>query len=210
MRKLYWIIEGLKMDAAIFAASFVYSFLIASQKLAEGGWMQVMQMGAIYTLVMGGAMMLISSVNLYWLHVPLALMFSSTRKETYIGLQYYRLAIAVPVLLVSSIMCTMTYPEFRANTWMVVVLGMSAFMILGGIGGILGYICYKLSKAALMGIMLFTLFLVIILVTAMTIGFAVFLKIADSAIWIVFGLGIFVHIIGNVMEYKRIKGFCVR
>ena len=55
-----------------------------------------------------------------------------------------------------------------------------------------------------------TLLVVIVLVTLVPIGFAIFLELVNSAIWIVFGIGILVYILGSILEYKRIQSFSVR
>lgn len=145
MRRFYWIKQGLTYGAIVLAASVFYPVYIATMDGFQRSLPEYLELTSIYLAAMTVIMPAVLGLIIYGTTVPLALSLGATRKEAWVGLQLYRLAMLLPVLGELTLFAVF---ETTIDFWLIVVMLLSGYLLSGGIGGIMGILTPKVSGAS--------------------------------------------------------------
>lgn len=209
MRLLYWIKEGLRITAAVFAAAAIYMLLTVSQDSGDT-WQDYLYTGTTYLVIFGAFMTMALNATVYQVHIPLTISFGSTRAEALLGIQCYRLTIMLPVLTVSAILVGIAGEAAWLDFPTILLLGAGAFLAFNGLGGVLGIFSTKLSKGVLAAVSIAAMLLAITVLGLSVLLFAVIFEQGHGTAWIILGLGALVYALCSIAEARTLKGFRVK
>lgn len=208
MRRFYWIKQGLLHSAAILGATVLYSvYIFVLESSHRYDVQRYLGMATGYLAVLTAVLPTIFSQMLHASTIPLTLSLGATRKETWVGLQLYRLAILLPVL---GGMALFFILGSGVDIQLTLILMLSGYLYFNGVGCILGILSTKLSRGALaittalISVGSLALAAVPVILTLLAREYAVVL------IYILPAFGILIYGICTHFERKTIKTTCVK
>lgn len=145
MHRFYWIKQGLTYGAILLAASGLYPVYIATMDGFQRSLPEYLELTSMYLAAMTVIMPPVLGLIIYGTTIPLALSLGATRKEAWVGLQLYRLAMLLPVLGEITLFAVF---ETTIDFWLILVMLLSGYIFSGGLGGILGILTPKVSGAS--------------------------------------------------------------
>lgn len=204
MRHFFWIKEGLRVAATILAAALIYSLLIGMQ--SSWGPLDLLQTTVIYLAVSGCIMAMIFSMGLYQTLIPLSLRFGGLRADVITGIQLYRLALILPVVLATAGLAVLS--PIPMDTTLVLVI--AVFLFFNGLGGVLGAFSQKLSKNAQTALSTIAVLAAVGLLGVIALVLLNVFALTKSVLWIFLGLSVAVYGVCTYFEARAVHHFCVR
>ena len=205
MRRFHWIKEGLVQTAVILGAAAVYTLFLFMTGDSSKSLHDYFEMATIYLVGMAVIMPAIFNIYTYAQTVPLTLSFGVTRKEVWLGLQLYRIAMLLPV--VGAIVLLFVLGS-RVDILASLVLTLAGGLYFSGIGGFSGALTVKLGRGTLLMIAL--VWIVSIALAAVLVVIPVVNKKVDILIYILPLVGTLVYTLCTCFEKKAIKALCVK
>jgi hypothetical protein len=173
----------------------------------QQGFQGYLEMAVWYLVAMAVIMPMIFHMIIYGTTVPLALSLGATRKEVWMGLQLYRLAMLLPVLGGVVLVAVL---GAAVDFWLVFVLLLAGYLFFGGIGGVLGVLSTKLSRGALLAV----IFAISTGGLSVAAGAALLTVLAwemvPALIFILPVVGLLVYVACTCYERKAIRAICVK
>lgn len=209
MRLRYWLAEGGRITLSVFVSSLLYSLLMGVNSFT-GDPMDALRTGSMYLLLFGTIMSMALCANVYLIHVNLSLSFGCTRKEAFLGLQVFRLAIAVPVILVSGGLMALAGGSREISPGMMMGAGAAAFLLNNALGGVLGILSTRRRRAFLVAVQI-----VLTILGTGLVGFALYMLIFEWELQL-WGLGILLAVgaalygLSSAAEWRCLKRLSVR
>lgn len=205
MRRFHWIKEGLVQTAVILGAAAVYTLFLFMTGDSTKSLHDYFEMATIYLVGMAVIMPAIFNIYTYAQTVPLTLSFGVTRKEVWLGLQLYRIAMLLPV--VGAIVLLFVLGS-RVDILASLVLTLAGGLYFSGIGGFSGALTVKLGRGTLLMIAL--VWIVSLALAAVLVVIPVVNKKVDILIYILPLVGTLVYTLCTCFEKKAIKALCVK
>ena len=205
MRRFHWIKEGLVQAAVILSAAAVYTLFLFMTGDSTKSLHDYFEMATIYLVGMAVIMPAIFNIYTYTQTVPLTLSFGVTRKEVWLGLQLYRIAMLLPV--VGAIVLLFVLGS-RVDILASLVLTLAGGLYFSGIGGFSGALTVKLGRGTLLMIAL--VWIVSLALAAVLVVIPVVNKKVDILIYILPLVGTLVYTLCTCFEKKAIKALCVK
>ena len=205
MRRFHWIKEGLVQTAAILGAAAVYTLFLFMTGDSSKSLHDYFEMATIYLVGMAVIMPAIFNIYTYAQTVPLTLSFGVTRKEVWLGLQLYRIAMLLPV--VGAIVLLFVLGS-RVDILASLVLTLAGGLYFSGIGGFSGALTVKLGRGTLLMIAL--VWIVSLALAAVLVVIPVVNEKVDILIYILPPVGALVYTMCTCFEKKAIKALCVK
>lgn len=205
MRRFHWIKEGLVQTAVILGAAAVYTLFLFMTGDSSKSLHDYFEMATIYLVGMAVIMPAIFNIYTYAQTVPLTLSFGVTRKEVWLGLQLYRIAMLLPV--VGAIVLLFVLGS-RVDILASLVLTLAGGLYFSGIGGFSGALTVKLGRGTLLMIAL--VWIVSLALAAVLVVIPVVNEKVDILIYILPPVGALVYTMCTCFEKKAIKALCVK
>ena len=205
MRRFHWIKEGLVQTAVILGAAAVYTLFLFMTGDSSKSLHDYFEMATIYLVGMAVIMPAIFNIYTYAQTVPLTLSFGVTRKEVWLGLQLYRIAMLLPV--VGAIVLLFVLGS-RVDILPSLVLTLAGGLYFSGIGGFSGALTVKLGRGTLLMIAL--VWIVSLALAAVLVVIPVVNEKVDILIYILPLVGALVYTLCTCFEKKAIKALCVK
>ncbi|MBQ7858232.1 MAG: hypothetical protein IJ351_06345 [Oscillospiraceae bacterium] len=205
MRRFHWIKEGLVQAAVILSAAAVYTLFLFMTGDSTKSLHDYFEMATIYLVGMAVIMPAIFNIYTYTQTVPLTLSFGVTRKEVWLGLQLYRIAMLLPVMGANVLLFVL---GSRVDILVSLVLTLAGGLYFSGIGGFSGALTVKLGRGTLLMIAL--VWIVSLALAAVLVVIPVVNKKVDILIYILPLVGTLVYTLCTCFEKKAIKALCVK
>lgn len=205
MRRFHWIKEGLVQAAVILSAAAVYTLFLFMAGDSTKSLHDYFEMATIYLVGMAVIMPAIFNIYTYTQTVPLTLSFGVTRKEVWLGLQLYRIAMLLPVMGANVLLFVL---GSRVDILVSLVLTLAGGLYFSGIGGFSGALTVKLGRGTLLMIAL--VWIVSLALAAVLVVIPVVNKKVDILIYILPLVGTLVYTLCTCFEKKAIKALCVK
>ena len=146
MRRFYWIRQGVGHGAVLLVASMLYCVFMATADDFGRSFQEYLKLASMYLTGMAVFMPVIFNMGSYAVTLPLTLSLGATRKEGWIGLQLYRLAMILPVMGSLALIAVL---RATSDFWLFFVILLSGYLVFSGIGGLMGILTTKLSRGSL-------------------------------------------------------------
>ena len=205
MRRFHWIKEGLVQAAVILSAAAVYTLFLFMTGDSTKSLHDYFEMATIYLVGMAVIMPAIFNIYTYAQTVPLTLSFGVTRKEVWLGLQLYRIAMLLPV---GGAIVLLFVLGSRVDILASLVLTLAGGLYFSGIGGFSGALTVKLGRGTLLMIAL--VWIVSLALAAVLVVIPVVNEKVDILIYILPLVGALVYTMCTCFEKKAIKALCVK
>ena len=205
MRRFHWIKEGLVQAAVILSAAAVYTLFLFMTGDSTKSLHDYFEMATIYLVGMAVIMPAIFNIYTYTQTVPLTLSFGVTRKEVWLGLKLYRIAMLLPVMGANVLLFVL---GSRVDILVSLVLTLAGGLYFSGIGGFSGALTVKLGRGTLLMIAL--VWIVSLALAAVLVVIPVVNKKVDILIYILPLVGTLVYTLCTCFEKKAIKALCVK
>ena len=205
MRRFHWIKEGLVQAAVILSAAAVYTLFLFMTGDSTKSLHDYFEMATIYLVGMAVIMPAIFNIYTYTQTVPLTLSFGVTRKEVWLGLQLYRIAMLLPVMGANVLLFVL---GSRVDILVSLVLTLAGGLYFSGIGGFSGALTVKLGRGTLLMIAL--VWIVSLALAAVLVVIPVVNEKVDILIYILPLVGALVYTLCTCFEKKAIKALCVK
>lgn len=205
MRRFHWIKEGLVQAAVILSAAAVYTLFLFMTGDSTKSLHDYFEMATIYLVGMAVIMPAIFNIYTYTQTVPLTLSFGVTRKEVWLGLQLYRIAMLLPVMGANVLLFVL---GSHVDILLSLVLTLAGGLYFSGIGGFSGALTVKLGRGTLLMIAL--VWIVSLALAAVLVVIPVVNKKVDILIYILPLVGTLVYTLCTCFEKKAIKALCVK
>lgn len=205
MRRFHWIKEGLVQTAVILGAAAVYTLFLFMTGDSSKSLHDYFEMATIYLVGMAVIMPAIFNIYTYAQTVPLTLSFGVTRKEVWLGLQLYRIAMLLPV---GGAIVLLFVLGSRVDILASLVLTLAGGLYFSGIGGFSGALTVKLGRGTLLMIAL--VWIVSLALAAVLVVIPVVNEKVYILIYILPLVGALVYTLCTCFEKKAIKALCVK
>ena len=205
MRRFHWIKEGLVQAAVILSAAAVYTLFLFMTGDSTKSLHDYFEMATFNLVGMAEIMPAIFNIYTYTQTVPLTLSFGVTRKEVWLGLQLYRIAMLLPVMGANVLLFVL---GSRVDILVSLVLTLAGGLYFSGIGGFSCALTVKLGRGPLLMIAL--VWIVSLALAAVLVVIPVVNKKVDILIYILPLVGTLVYTLCTCFEKKAIKALCVK
>lgn len=209
MRLKDWLKTGLQYAGAVLLGSVMYGLLMAAS-----GTIDFFTMTAMYILLFGAGMGLVFNMSVYKAGLPVAIAFGSTRKETFVGMQCYRLVFTAVLLCSSVVLYLLAGNEGFAELKTFAPIGVGVMLLLHGLGAIMGMVSTKFGKGVLVALSIIAGLLIsgaIAGVVLLLIMLGDALIVADDwVLWTFPAAGLVIYALVMIPEYKTIYKYNVK
>lgn len=210
MRLGYWFREGLKIAAVLIVGSMVFALLMFLQTAGDELSDYVL-MGALFLLVFGAFMGLALGSSIYLLHVPLAIGFGATRKETMIGVQCFRAVNMIPCIAISALLLwALNSGDSGIPLGVLLPVAVGLYLLYNGFGAVLGVVSLRVGRVVqtVLGLALVVVPLAAFACAAYQVGKA--FGSMPALPWIVLAVGAAVYGLAMIPETRTLKKYTVK
>lgn len=146
MRLRFWFSRSGQILIAILGASFLYGLLMGLQ-MDSASLADILGMMPMYLALFGAVMLMANMLAAYKFLLDLSLSLGSTRRESFAGLQIYRL---VPILISVAVIALLALIPGVETFWGPAVLipaALGLFLLAGALGSLAGMVYLRFGKA---------------------------------------------------------------
>lgn len=208
MRLRYWIKTGLRNGVTLMGAAAVFSLMMLLQS-GKATLDDVLGMSVGYLVVFGIIMSMVFNMMVYKQNLPMVLSFGSSRKEAFIGLQFFRL---IPMALVMAAAMVVMLPRGMDVGWQIPA-GVGIALAVGAVGSGIGMVAIRFGKGFIIvcsAIIGFVFGLGGVALMAFIFSADVWQEVPDYISWIVLAVGIAAHGISLIPERKIVYKYNVK
>lgn len=206
MRRFYWFKEGLIHAAVILVAAAVYTLCLLMADDSQRSLQDYFEMATIYLVGMTVIMPAIFNISTYIQTVPLTLSLGATRKEVWVGIQLYRMAMLLPVVAVIALLFVL---GSHVDILVSLALTLAGGLYFSGIGGLSGALTVKLGRNTLL-VAIALIWIVSLAVAALLVVIPVANEQTDALIYILPSVGMLVYVLCTCFEKKSMAALCVK
>lgn len=206
MRLKDWIKSGLQYAAIVIGASFLYGALMGPTSMEE-----MMTMTAMYMLMFGAVINMLFNISTYKVVLPLALGFSSTRKEAFVGMQCYRLIYAVLVMGAAVGVYLLAGLGGMTELAQFGPIGVGLMPLMTALGGVLGMIGNRFGKGVLTAMTVVGSLIGCVLLATTLILSAIFEEqIGILGLWLFPVVSLVIYGVVSIFEYRAVMKYSVK